>query len=94
MKKLRSDSRNNREGMRRGSPVQWAENHKESQNPQDLASLGPGTGFVLDWLAGEVACRQDIQGFPMQFENLAVMNARQANVMTQIGDERAYALRK
>jgi hypothetical protein len=82
MKKLRNANRNELEGMRTGLDVQWAD-QQGIETPHVLASLAPGTGFVLDWLAGGMACSRDIQGFPMQFENLAVMNVRQANVMTQ-----------
>jgi hypothetical protein len=75
MKKLRNASRNNREVVRTERDVQWAENQKGIEAPHVLASLAPGTGFVLDWLAGGLACSRDIQGFPMQFDQNAIMNA-------------------
>ena len=69
MKKLRNTSRNNREVARTGRDVQLAETQKGIETPQ--VSLAPGTGFVLDWLAGGLACSRDIQGFPMQFDQNA-----------------------
>jgi hypothetical protein len=33
------------------------------------------SGFLLDWLAGGVACQRNIQGFSFKFENLSVVRS-------------------
>ena len=67
---------NDRKSARLSCSVQLTENHAEPQISEERTRESSGSGFLLDWLAGGEACQRDIQGFPVRFENLVVINAR------------------
>jgi hypothetical protein len=50
--------------------------HSELPTTEARLQECSGSGFLLDWLAGGEACKRDIQGFSVGFENLVVFNAR------------------
>jgi hypothetical protein len=82
---------NDRASTRFNTADERPESTIQLQNSRKLMHESSSSGFLLDWLAGGEACARDIQGFSVRFENLVVINARQASGASQADKKHAHA---
>jgi hypothetical protein len=62
--------------MKIGGYNSSAVNLIEAETRKDQVPVVRESGFLLDWLAGGVACERNIQGFSFKFETLKAVAAR------------------
>jgi hypothetical protein len=85
---------NDRRPTRSSHSVQRSGNHGEPHTSTEPKWECFGSGFLLDWLAGGEACKRDIQGFSVRFENLVAINACKAAVTGGADKKHAHARRE